>query len=87
VSNSHQVETDDNQTRLDLARAYIDMGDPDGCVTLLQEVIAEGTEAQAGEARVLLAGLGSKPIELKASHSSTEPPTKPAAYHMDDLFS
>jgi pilus assembly protein FimV len=42
-------------TKLDLAKAYLDMGDPEGARSMLDEVIAEGNEAQKGEARKLLA--------------------------------
>jgi pilus assembly protein FimV len=45
-------------TKLDLARAYMDMGDPDGARSMLQEVIAEGTDAQKSEARRLLGEIG-----------------------------
>ncbi|MGB5623259.1 MAG: FimV/HubP family polar landmark protein, partial [Gammaproteobacteria bacterium] len=45
-------------TKLDLARAYIDMGDPDGARSILDEVMEEGDEGQKGEARDLLDGLG-----------------------------
>jgi pilus assembly protein FimV len=41
-------------TKLDLARAYMDMGDPDGAKSMLQEVINEGSTAQREEARRLL---------------------------------
>jgi pilus assembly protein FimV len=43
-------------TKLDLARAYLDMGDPLGARAMLEEVLEEGTEAQKDEARRLLAG-------------------------------
>ena len=42
-------------TKLDLARAYLDMGDPEGARSMLQEVLAEGNATQQGEARRLLA--------------------------------
>lgn len=42
-------------TKLDLARAYLDMGDPEGARSMLDEVLAEGNDAQKGEARKLLA--------------------------------
>ncbi len=42
-------------TKLDLAKAYMDMGDPDGARSMLDEVIAEGNDAQKTEARRLLA--------------------------------
>ncbi|MCP4929456.1 MAG: hypothetical protein GY918_10430 [Gammaproteobacteria bacterium] len=45
-------------TKLDLARAYIDMGDPDGARSILNEVIEEGGESQQQEARQLLEELG-----------------------------
>ncbi len=44
-------------TKLDLARAYMDMGDPDGARSILEEVIDEGDDAQQKEARQLLDGL------------------------------
>lgn len=44
-------------TKLDLARAYVDMGDPEGARSILSEVIEEGDEAQRQEARQLLDGL------------------------------
>jgi len=45
-------------TKLDLARAYIDMGDADGAKGILDEIMAEGNENQKGEARGLLRQLG-----------------------------
>lgn len=42
-------------TKLDLAKAYLDMGDPDGARSMLEEVLLEGSEGQKGEARKLLA--------------------------------
>jgi pilus assembly protein FimV len=42
-------------TKLDLARAYIDMGDPDGARSILTEVIDEGGDEQQQQARQLLA--------------------------------
>ncbi len=42
-------------TKLDLARAYLDMGDPEGARSMLDEVMTEGNESQKGEARKLLA--------------------------------
>jgi pilus assembly protein FimV len=41
-------------TKLDLARAYIDMGDPDGAKSILEEVIAEGNAQQKQEAQELI---------------------------------
>ncbi len=51
-------DSDENATKLDLAKAYIDMGDNDGARDILNEVLAEGTEGQQGEARELLAQVG-----------------------------
>ena len=42
--------TDEAATKLDLARAYIDMGDNDGAREILDEVMKEGTETQRKEA-------------------------------------
>jgi pilus assembly protein FimV len=47
--------TDETATKLDLARAYIDMGDAEGARDILDEVISEGTDAQQQEARELIA--------------------------------
>tara|TARA_R110002110_G_scaffold107320_3_gene268528 strand:- start:31781 stop:34150 length:2370 start_codon:yes stop_codon:yes gene_type:complete len=45
-------------TKLDLARAYIDMGDDDGARQILEEVVAEGSDEQQQDARELLDRLG-----------------------------
>ena len=45
-------------TKLDLARAYIDMGDPDGAKSILDEVMEEGTSQQKQEAQELMKHLG-----------------------------
>jgi pilus assembly protein FimV len=44
-------------TKLDLARAYMDMGDPDGARNILEEVLNEGSVAQKQEAQRLLQSL------------------------------
>ncbi|HKE96519.1 MAG TPA: FimV/HubP family polar landmark protein, partial [Povalibacter sp.] len=41
-------------TKLDLARAYMDMGDPDGARSILEEVLQEGTSNQKQEAQRLM---------------------------------
>ena len=51
-------ETDENATKLDLARAYIDMGDTEGARDILNEVVAEGNDQQQAEARDLLSQVG-----------------------------
>ncbi len=45
---------DEVGTKLDLAKAYIDMGDPDGARSILEEVLAEGDEQQKKEAEGLM---------------------------------
>jgi pilus assembly protein FimV len=45
-------------TKLDLARAYMDMGDEDGARQILDEVAADGDAEQQQEARTLLERLG-----------------------------
>ncbi|MEW5713626.1 FimV/HubP family polar landmark protein [Pseudomonas sp. SB113] len=46
--------TNEVATKLDLAQAYIDMGDADGARDILSEVLTEGDEAQRGEAKEML---------------------------------
>ena len=41
-------------TKLDLARAYMDMGDPEGARSILGEVMSEGSVSQKQEARRLM---------------------------------
>jgi pilus assembly protein FimV len=66
-SDSAQEEQDENfdldaldeaGTKLDLARAYIDMGDAEGARSLLEEVISEGSSHQRQEAENLLRRAG-----------------------------
>ena len=45
-------------TKLDLAKAYEEMGDKDGARELLNEVVREGDAAQQGQAKQMLAKLG-----------------------------
>ncbi|SNY16096.1 pilus assembly protein FimV [Pseudomonas sp. LAMO17WK12:I6] len=49
--------TDEAATKLDLAQAYIDMGDSDGARDILNEVLTEGDEKQRGEAKEMLSHL------------------------------
>ncbi len=49
--------TDEASTKLDLARAYIDMGDIDGARDILEEVEKEGSDEQQAEAKDLLQSL------------------------------
>jgi pilus assembly protein FimV len=45
---------DEVGTKLDLAKAYIDMGDPEGARSILDEVMDEGSATQKEEAQSLL---------------------------------
>jgi pilus assembly protein FimV len=49
--------TDEAATKLDLARAYIEMGDSDGARDILEEVALEGNDEQKAEAQELLKNL------------------------------
>ncbi|SFM55459.1 FimV/HubP family polar landmark protein [Marinobacter zhejiangensis] len=49
--------TDEAATKLDLARAYIEMGDSDGARDILEEVAIEGSDEQKVEAQDLLKSL------------------------------
>ena len=51
------VDEDEVATKLDLARAYVEMGDEDGARAILEEVVAEGTQSQRGDAETLLSNL------------------------------
>ncbi len=48
---------DEVTTKLDLARAYLDMGDPEGARSILGEVIEEGNDEQKNEAEALMSNL------------------------------
>jgi pilus assembly protein FimV len=50
-------DIDEVGTKLDLAQAYVDMGDSDGARGILNEVIQEGSDSQKEEAEALLARL------------------------------
>ena len=52
------AESDGLSTKLDLARAYMDMGDDDGARQILEEVAAEGSAELQEEARALLERIG-----------------------------
>lgn len=47
------AQWDEAATKLDLAKAYIDMGDAEGARSILQEVMAEGSETQKKQAQEL----------------------------------
>lgn len=50
-------EIDEAETKLDLASAYADMGDPDGAKSILEEVLNEGNDEQKRKAQTLLDSL------------------------------
>ncbi len=52
------AESNGMSTKLDLARAYLDMGDEDGARQILEEVVAEGSGDVQAEARALLDRIG-----------------------------
>lgn len=52
-------DVDEVSTKLDLARAYLDMGDHEGTRGILEEVIAEGNDEQKKEANELMEKLDS----------------------------
>ncbi len=49
---------DEVNTKIDLARAYVEMADADGARSILEEVLQEGNEMQREEARQIMQGLG-----------------------------
>lgn len=52
------VDAEEVDTKLELALAYGDMGDTEGALGLLREVMAEGNAAQKAEAKALIAKMG-----------------------------
>ena len=52
------ADADEAATKLDLARAYIDMGDAEGAKDILSEVLSEGNDNQRKEANELLGRIG-----------------------------
>ena len=57
VSESEPATMSEVGTKLDLARAYMDMGDPEGARSILDEVLSEGSASQKTEARRLIDSL------------------------------
>jgi pilus assembly protein FimV len=51
------VDDGEIDTRLELAMAYRDMGDSEGALELLNQVVAEGNATQRAEAKALIANL------------------------------
>ena len=53
-----QSEEDEIATQLDLAKAYVELGDTDNAKTILQEIIAIGNAEQKNQAQEMLDQLG-----------------------------
>ena len=51
-------DIDEIQTKLDLAQAYVDMGDNEGARGILDEVMQEGNDGQREQAKTLIDKLG-----------------------------
>lgn len=51
--------SDEDDNKLDLARAYVDMGDTEGARSLLKEVVESGTDAEKQEAAEMMEKLDS----------------------------
>ena len=51
---------DEVETKLDLARAYMDMDDLDGAKDILEEIVSEGNEQQKAEAEALITSINEK---------------------------
>jgi len=47
-------QVDEAETKLDLASAYIEMGDPTGAKSILEEILTEGNDEQQARAKSLL---------------------------------
>ncbi len=56
--NGNDAKWQEVATKLDLAKAYQEMGDKDGARELLNEVVKEGDAAQQGQAQQMLSNLG-----------------------------
>jgi pilus assembly protein FimV len=57
VADMEPVTMSEVGTKLDLARAYMDMGDPEGARSILEEVVQEGSASQKQEASRLIESL------------------------------
>ncbi len=55
VSSDDSQQWDETATKLDLAKAYVDMGDAEGARSILDEVLAEGNDEQKRQAAELAA--------------------------------
>jgi len=57
-SGDNELELDEVGTKLDLARAYVEMGDKEGAREILNEVLSEGNDKQKADAKGLMGSLG-----------------------------
>ncbi len=57
-STDDSQQWDETATKLDLAKAYVDMGDAEGARSILDEVLAEGNDEQKKQAAELATQLG-----------------------------
>ena len=55
---SQGVDGDEVDTKLNLAKAYIELGDNDGAKSILDEVSRDGTDGQKTEAQHLIDQIG-----------------------------
>jgi pilus assembly protein FimV len=58
AASSNDPKWQEVATKLDLAKAYEEMGDKDGARELLNEVMKDGDDSQKGQAEQLLTKLG-----------------------------
>ena len=58
LGDTGDTELDEVGTKLDLARAYVEMGDQEGAREILNEVISEGSDKQKSDAQGILSSLG-----------------------------
>jgi pilus assembly protein FimV len=57
-STTHDAQWEEVNTKLDLAKAYEEMGDLEGARELLQEVVGEGSVDLVEQARTILGRIG-----------------------------
>lgn len=63
------TDMDQFETKLDLAKAYVDMEDEESAREILQDIVANGNEKQKSEARSLMEKIGPAGSELFAPES------------------
>ena len=56
-ADGNELELDEVGTKLDLARAYVEMGDKEGAREILNEVLAEGSDVQKADAKGMMSSL------------------------------